>query len=351
MKGELKEMAKAKRLPSGNWRVNLYIGTDINGKRKYKSFTSETKSEAEYAAASYKANKYEEDCPKNITVAKAIEKYIESRNAILSPSTIAGYKVILRNYMQSIMQLPISEITNIVLQKAVNDESLRLTPKTISNAYSLICKSIRAYKPTANLQVLLPQKQKNKYATPDNIQIKNILSATKDTPIEVPVLLSLWLSLRLSEICGLKWSDISDEHISVTTAKVYADGAYHEKTTKTAASTRQILLPAYIKEKLNKLPRRTDNNYVINLSGHAIYCRFIRILKKNNIPLCRFHDLRHANASVMLLLGIPDKYAMERGGWSTNSTLKNIYQQTFDSEQKAIAEKIDLYFNRIIENI
>ncbi len=45
-------MASAKKLPSGSWRVNLFIGTE-DGKRKYKSFTAATKREAEFQAAQY----------------------------------------------------------------------------------------------------------------------------------------------------------------------------------------------------------------------------------------------------------------------------------------------------------
>ena len=46
-------MAKAKKLPSGNWRVNQYIGKNKDGKRQYKSFTASSKKEAEYLAAEY----------------------------------------------------------------------------------------------------------------------------------------------------------------------------------------------------------------------------------------------------------------------------------------------------------
>jgi integrase len=42
--------------------------------------------------------------------------------------------------------------------------------------------------------------------------------------------------------------------------------------------------------------------------------RFKRLLEKNGLPHMTFHDLRHMNASVMAMLRIPDKYAMERGG-------------------------------------
>lgn len=51
----------------------------------------------------------------------------------------------------------------------------------------------------------------------------------------------------------------------------------------------------------------------------------------------------------MLALGIPDKYAMERGGWSTNSTLKTVYQHTFSEERRRVDEQIDGFFNAILE--
>ena len=62
-----------------------------------------------------------------------------------------------------------------------------------------------------------------------------------------------------------------------------------------------------------------------------------------------FHDLRHLNASVMLMLGVPDKYAIERGGWSTEYVLKNVYQQTFSSERQRIDNLIDDYFSSIVD--
>lgn len=36
-------MATAKKLPSGNFRVRVYVGVGANGKKKYKSFTATTK--------------------------------------------------------------------------------------------------------------------------------------------------------------------------------------------------------------------------------------------------------------------------------------------------------------------
>lgn len=54
------------------------------------------------------------------------------------------------------------------------------------------------------------------------------------------------------------------------------------------------------------------------------------------------------NASIMLMLGVPDKYAMERGGWATNTTLKAVYQHTFSDERKSVDDKINGFFEDLL---
>lgn len=84
-------MAKAKKLPSGNWSVQAYSHTvTINGKQKrvYERFTAPTRKEAEYLAAEFQMNKSRKKSMETMTVAQAIESYIDSKSNILSPSTI-----------------------------------------------------------------------------------------------------------------------------------------------------------------------------------------------------------------------------------------------------------------------
>jgi integrase len=77
------------------------------------------------------------------------------------------------------------------------------------------------------------------------------------------------------------------------------------------------------------------------------YSRFRRPIQKAGLPEMSFHDLRHMNASIMVALGIPDKYAMERGGWSSNGTLQNVYQHTFSEERENVDDRIDDFFRKI----
>ena len=57
-----------------------------------------------------------------------------------------------------------------------------------------------------------------------------------------------------------------------------------------------------------------------------------------------FHKLRHVNASVMAALRIPDKYALERGGWKTDYVMKQVYTHTFSDKRIETDTIIDSYF-------
>ena len=66
-------------------------------------------------------------------------------------------------------------------------------------------------------------------------------------------------------------------------------------------------------------------------------------------PLRSFFDLQYKPLRKQNSLKfIPDKYAMERGGWSTNTTLKTVYQHTFSEERRRVDEQIDGFFNAIL---
>ena len=95
------------------------------------------------------------------------------------------------------------------------------------------------------------------------------------------------------------------------------------------------------------IPHDSGEDFIVPITRKIVYDRFVKLMKANGIEMT-FYDLRHLNASIMLMLGVPDKYAVERGGWSTDCILKSVYQQTFSSERKIIDKMIDGYFNGFI---
>ena len=64
-----------------------------------------------------------------------------------------------------------------------------------------------------------------------------------------------------------------------------------------------------------------DNDFIVQMEYQTLRSKFYKLLEERGYHMT-FHDLRHLSAIVMLMLNIPDKYAMERGGWLTNSILK-----------------------------
>lgn len=340
-------MAEAKKLPSGSWRIRIYD----NDLKKQVSFTSDLPGKAGKAEAELMAREYQLGRKKKKeqgkTVGECIDEYISLKENILSPTTISGYRKYRKTSLSGLCDIFIKNLTQQEVQAYINRLALTMSPKSIRNAHGLLSAVVKVYAPELYLNTTLPKVQKKIKHIPE---VEEVWRAIYKTEIELPCLLAMWCSLRMSEVRGLRKSDIVDGVLTVERTIVNADNTHIEKnSTKTIESTRQIELPEYIISLVNALPK--EQEYITLIKDHALYMRFTRRLKKCGVKHMSFHDLRHLNASIMHMLNIPDKYAMERGGWSTNSTLKNVYQHTFSSERKAADKKINDYFDNIRKKI
>ena len=104
--------------------------------------------------------------------------------------------------------------------------------------------------------------------------------------------------------------------------------------------------PSYILNKLQAYPgTHTDRVFKTNDTSF-IYDELKRICDREGIAFPGVHGLRHTNASVMLALGIIDKYAMARGGWSTDYTMKTVYQHLFVADQKTADQTVNQCFEK-----
>lgn len=337
-------MASVEKLPSGKWRATAYLGRDVSGKKIRKTFTAETKWQALKLAEEYKETR--EERPKGMTVGDAIDGYIAAKTNVLSPTSISSYKGIRRNRLQSLMDVPLNKLTVLTVQKAVNADAARLSAKSVISAHGLLSSALKMYAPDFVLRTTLPAKQPHIKQLPEPEVVYDAIAGTE---IELPCMLAMWLSLRMSEIRGLQYRDIGTDELLVRRTRVYVEGKQVcKEQTKTFSSTRVCDLPQYIRDLIYADgEEHQPEEFIVNLSGQAIYKRFVRIMKKHDVKMT-FHDLRHLNASIMLALGVPDKYAMERGGWSTNSTLKAVYQHTFSDERKKVNERINNYFSEVV---
>lgn len=328
-------------LPSGKWRCQV----TVNGERV--SFVEEDPSIAHAKALATKANLIQKMSAVNaITLKEAYTRYIESKDSILAPSTIAEYKRMQKNDLVALMPMPLKMLTQENVQREINKLSKNKSPKYVRNVHGLLSSVLKEYYPELLLKTTLPQKVKYNANVPDVEEIKLLLKCCAGSSIELPIYLSIWLGLRMSEIRGLRWDAYVGSKLEIKEAIVTVDGKPVSKTTKTYSSKRTITVPECIKSLIEKQPQNSD--YIVTEKGTSIYRKFVRLCEKNDLPNFRFHDLRHANASVMLALGIPDKYAMERMGHATNNMLKTVYQHTMEGHKKKYWDSIDKYFESLL---
>lgn len=368
-------MARKKKgeLPSGNVRRKVYDHSepvfddagrpvlDSSGKPKlkkiYVSITAETAAEANRLVAEYKIRKNYHPALCDMTLYEAIDKYISISDNILSQSTIRGYRTIQRNAFRSIISIKISKLSTEMLKEAVNTESKRTTgkknpkpisAKTISNEYGLISAVLNTYVPTLDTNIKLPQIEHNQHelSTPDVIY-----DMVKDTEMELPVMLAMWLSFTASEILGLtKSKSISSDGEFITIKEVIVKDEHGKEVTKNKGKQptrdRTLRIPEYIKGLIEAVP----GDRLVPLTGAALTQRWAKLVKKADIPHMTFHDLRHVNASIMTILNIPDKYAQERGGWKTDNIMKSTYMQTFSKQREEVDQRVDNYMYDVIFN-
>lgn len=340
-------VAKAKKLPSGSWRCEAYVGVDENGKRIRKSFTAPTKKEAEFLANSYLMEEHREG--EEQTFLSAYNKMLEMKKPTLSPASYREYiKDINSYYYDSMKDIPIKNITDVMVQKMINSWINKgLSPKTVKDKYFLFKSVVKTINKSIDYDIVMPAKYPTDLYIPSDEEVQILVQFSKDTPIEVPIILAAYMGLRRSEIVALKWEHVDMKNKLLHIAEVVVIDENKNSITKqpkTAAGKRSLPIPAIVIEAL-KRHQNDDPVFVAPLTGNGIYKRFKTVQKKAGLTPFRFHDLRHYNASVMLAIGMPDKYAMERIGHSTNSTLKNIYQHTMKKKQDEFSILMDNYFS------
>ena len=168
---------KARKLKSGRWNARAYIGKDKNGKSIYRSYTADTKAEAERLAA-LNAFHY----PSDMRVGDMVEAYIEARGAVLSPSTyrcyLCAYKANIRPHI--ISEIPVSVLDTVKVQRWVNDLTKRHSAKTVANCHGLLSAALKYFYPDMRLNVKLPQRSPpQRFSLSFPWRKKRIMSYTK----------------------------------------------------------------------------------------------------------------------------------------------------------------------------
>ena len=206
----------------------------------------------------------------------------------------------------------------------------------------------------------------------DEEAVGKMLSALENAPIKYRtiVLLAVDTGLRLGELMALKWTDIDFGRsiLSVTKSSQALKGmGVYTKEPKNQSSVRQVAISASVLELLERYRKRqaaerlsmgerwADEGWVFaRPTGEAMYPTtpshwFRDFLKKNGLPLIRFHDLRHLSASLLIAMNVPLKSVSSRLGHADIRTTANIYGAALQSIDHQAADKMDSFLRQKLE--
>lgn len=308
------------KLPSGSYRIRQMVGG------KTYSVTVDhrpTKIEAMKIISDATAHVKK---PHDLTVVKACEAYIEAKKDIVSPSTIRGYKSLIRVISDGFGGMRINAVTGASFQTEVNRYAKGRKPKTVKN-YAAFLTAVFSFFDLGLHSPTLPKMKKAMRYFPTAEDVDAILKEVDGTDLEVFFRLAVF-GLRRSEICALTVEDLSGNVLTISKALV-TDGENQNvlKGTKTTESTRTIK----IDDGLADLIRKQGCIW----KGHIAtpYKNLRRIQAKLGIPPFPLHAFRHFMASYLHNQGVTDKQIQAVGGWKTDHVMKTVYQHEMEMEK------------------
>ena len=269
------------------------------------------------------------------TFERSAEKYLMIKSNVLSPSTVRGYRTIMRSLSDTLRNTKTCNITQELIQKEINDYAATHSAKSTGNLHGFISAVLSVYRPNMILHTTLPQKVKYEAYTPSEDEVKLILAEVSGTPYEVAYRLGCY-GMRRGEICAITPADLDGNLLNITKCKVLdANNNWIVKPIpKTTGSQRTI----YIDDELVEMIQKQGFAFADhpNRLNHHLH----RLLKRLNVPIFRFHDLRAYYASMAHSLGVPDAYIMANGGWTSTNILNRVYKRTFADRQAEVNKQI-----------
>lgn len=322
------------KLPDGRWRVRASV--TVGGSRRRKLFTADRKADAVQAAREWEQK---QDGTADQSLADAVEAFLDARAAVLSPSTLRGYRSIYRTHLAQ-LDLPLRYFDSQEAQRLISGWAGTMSRKTLGNVWQLLSTSVRFARPELALNVRLPQERKAQIYCPDDTDIRQLLASVAGTRMQIPVELAAFIPARRSEICALRGEDVKKGVVTIRRAMVReASGLWVVKDCpKTSAGYRSVKIPESTAELLPK------TGPVVDMNPDQLSHAFRLAVKKAGLPHFRFHDLRHYGASVLLQIGIPVKEVQRRGGWDSVDVLQRIYAHALRDQIAAADQRATAHF-------
>jgi integrase len=305
--------------------------------------------------------------PGRLTVAAWLDEWMETVvRPRLRPTTVTSYEHHVERYLKpaigrvALVKLEPRDISRML---AAMPEHLSTTTKRYTHNVlrAALNRAVKRQLIVRNVALLvdLPTKSEWKMQPLDESQVRTLQRAIVGDRHEALYTLALATGARQGELLALRWSDIDMDTGVVSVRHTLRQGTTTLGEPKTAAGKRDVRVGpsalavlrrhrvAQNEMRLQAGRKWQDMGFVFTTStGRPLDARnvtrwFQDTLERAALPRQRFHDLRHAYATIALSKGVDLAVVSKSLGHAQVSTTADIYLHWVPAMQDEIAETME----------
>ncbi len=210
-----------------------------------------------------------------------------------------------------------------------------------------------------------PKAKKYKASFLTDKQTEELIAKARNTDIYIPIMIAIYTGARRGEILALNWNNVDLEKgiIKIVDNLCATTNGLIIKQPKTNSGIRTIAISKSLvkilkNHKINQMKNKIrlgenykDNNMVCCYEdGHLFNpkrfsAKFNELLQGNNLPIVRFHDLRHSHASLLVKMGVQPKEISSRLGHSNIGITMDLYSHLYEETDREVANMFEKLIN------
>lgn len=382
MKGHIREVRP------GVWRAWVDLPRLDDNKRRQRCFTINAggKRDADRQLAKLIADACagEIAAPTKLTVESYLVQWLEKREVEgLAPKSLELWRNLSRFYvtpyigkvvLERLTPNQIDGLYTKLLTSGRRQCEGGLSPATVGHVHRLLTGAMKSAvrlklisrNPCEGLAPKVVEKERENIRDFDAECVRELLARVEGHWIKVPVLLAATMGMRRGEVLALTWADVdlNTGALKVDKAVSQLQGQAPMVKRPKRERTRKPTMPQFLIEALRRHkgqqaahrlqlgPAWEDNGLVCPnelgrcRSPEVLSGAFRDLLDTTDLPRITFHDLRHVNATLLLLSGVPDKVVADRLGHKDTKITRDLYQHVLPQMDQAAAAATDDFFRR-----
>jgi len=293
------------------------------------------------------------------TVDEVVTEWREVGQRRWKPATLARYDVHAAHIRRLLGDEPITNLDRRRMEAFVMELEKTHKPKTVhacNGVLRLILSHAHGYGDIQAMppRIVLKRVTKPTLTIPTRAQVE-ALAAASDARLNALVLFAGYCGLREGEILGLQREDVNlDEHwVFVHQQRNRITGALDSTKTE---GVRRVALWGPVGEALRTHLAEYPGEFVApmttpsgrwpterTITPSLMRKSWLRARKKVGMPTVRFHDLRHAAASMMIAAGLNVLQVSKQLGHANATETLNTYGHLFPDDMASAITRMDEY--------